>query len=243
MKQWKKYLAAAGTGLAILALSMVVNNNSSKKEISVGQNSIEVKVDIQSGEADANSIEKNTLSAAEVNTSEQDTAVTEKQSVPEEDIESEIKKLINIYYETPSDKNLTADDQTAEKSVSKNQTSENQNSIAEDKKNEIIEKYKNIKTYIKPGLDQDSYVVFTTYDIKLYNIDTLVPGMSSLSVIREESGDLKINSDTGNKKLNEYIIKLSKEKDITKVMKNVNSKLTAAIKKDNSLKEFIDYLK
>ncbi|MGB8451918.1 MAG: hypothetical protein WCD89_06250 [Anaerocolumna sp.] len=222
---------------------MVVNNNSSKKEISVGQNSIEVKVDIQSGEADANSIEKNTLSAAEVNTSEQDTAVTEKQSVPEEDIESEIKKLINIYYETPSDKNLTADDQTAEKSVSKNQTSENQNSIAEDKKNEIIEKYKNIKTYIKPGLDQDSYVVFTTYDIKLYNIDTLVPGMSSLSVIREESGDLKINSDTGNKKLNEYIIKLSKEKDITKVMKNVNSKLTAAIKKDNSLKEFIDYLK
>jgi hypothetical protein len=245
MKHWKKYLAAAGSAFVILALVMVINNNNSKEKTAVEQSTTEIKANVQTkvqtGEADSNSKESSTLLADEVNSSEQDTALNEKQSVSEEDIDSEIKKLINTYYETPGKEgkeNSNTADQTAE-----SQTSESQKSKADDKKSEIIEKYKNIKTYIKPGLNKESYVVFVTYDIKLYNIDTLVPGMSSLSVERDESGALYINDDSNDAKLKEHIIKLAKEKDIKTVIKEVNSKLTSAIDKDNSLKEFIDYLK
>ncbi|GEM_PF-3449101 len=142
----------------------------------------------------------------------------------------------------------TADSRTAGKKQAEGQTAEGQ--AAEDKKegvsnklSEIIEEYKNITTYIKPGLDKDSYVVFTTYDIKLYNIDTLIPGMSSLSVRREETGVLCINEDTGNEELKNHIDKLTEDEDIQKLIKKVNSELKAAQNKDNSLKEFIDYIK
>lgn len=262
MKHWKKYLAAAGTALVVLALIIVINNNN-KEKTPVEQSTTEVKANVQTGEddsntgeGDSNTIESSILLAPEVNSSEQDTVINEKQSVSEEDIESEIKKLINTYYEIPgkTDKensntadqtveNQTVDTQSEKEGQTVEQTSESQKSESGSKTSEIIEKYKNIKTYIKPGLDEDSYVVFTTYDIKLYKIDTLVPGMSSLSVTRDESGNLQINDASDDAKLKEHIVKLSKEKDIKKIIKEVNSKLTAAVKKDNSLKGLIDYLK
>jgi hypothetical protein len=140
----------------------------------------------------------------------------------------------------------TSDTQAAKIDPAKKQTDEkqtaNDKSDATEKKNDIVEGYKNIKNYVKPGLDKNSYVVFTTYDIKLYNINTLVPGMSSLSVVRDENGALVINKDISDAKLKKHIQKLSEEKDIKKVISKVNTKLTAAVKKDAALKGFIDYL-
>ncbi len=137
----------------------------------------------------------------------------------------------------------TAESKEAAGEETESQAAKNKKTEAFEKVSEIIEAYKNIKTYIKPGLGQDSYVVFTTYDIKLYNIDTLVPGMSSLSVLRDENGSLYIDADSNDKKLNSYISKLTKEKDIQKIIQKVNTKLKIAKNKNNSLKEFIDYLK
>lgn len=242
MKQWKKYLAAAAVPAAILALVLIIQDSAGKKDTVVGKSSILVNESIQTG-AD-NTGESSTESdiaaaadnAAEASTFANENTAEENQSMSEEEIKAEIDNLINTYYNRSGNKD-GADSETAE------QSAENAKTAGNDKINEIIEEYRNIKNYVKPGLDSDSYVVFTTYEIKVVNIDTLVPGMSSLSVVRDENGNLAVEDETDNKKLNEHIQKLAKEKDIKEIVKKVNSKLTAAIKKDNSLQVFIDYLK
>ena len=242
MKQWKKYLAAAAVPAAILALVLINQDSAGKKDTVVGKSSILVNESIQTG-AD-NTGESSTESdiaaaadnAAEASTFANENTAEENQSMSEEEIKAEIDNLINTYYNRSGNKD-GADSETAE------QSAENAKTAGNDKINEIIEEYRNIKNYVKPGLDSDSYVVFTTYEIKVVNIDTLVPGMSSLSVVRDENGNLAVEDETDNKKLNEHIQKLAKEKDIKEIVKKVNSKLTAAIKKDNSLQVFIDYLK
>jgi hypothetical protein len=251
MKQWKKYLAAAAIPVAILALVLIVQNSAGKKDTVVGKSSTLVNESIQTGADNAgvsstetdntaaadNATEgDNGLLAAEASPYANENTAEENQSMSEEEIKAEIDNLINTYYNISGNKD-SADSKTAEQSAEDTKTAGN------DKINEIIEEYRNIKNYVKPGLDSDSYVVFTTYEIKVVNIDTLVPGMSSLSVVRDENGNLTVKDDPDNKKLNDYIQKLAKEKDIMKIVKGVNSKLTAAVKKDNSLQVFIDYLK
>ena len=251
MKQWKKYLAAAAVPAAILALVLIIQDSAGKKDTVVGKSSIQVNESIQTGAdntgesstesdnaaaADNAAEGDNGLLAAEASTFANENTAEENQSMSEEEIKAEIDNLINTYYNRSGNKD-GADSETAE------QSAENAKTAGNDKINEIIEEYRNIKNYVKPGLDSDSYVVFTTYEIKVVNIDTLVPGMSSLSVVRDENGNLAVEDETDNKKLNEHIQKLAKEKDIKEIVKKVNSKLTAAIKKDNSLQVFIDYLK
>ncbi len=230
---------------------LIIQNSAGKKDTVVGKSSIQVNESIQTGadNADANSTETdhtlaadnaakedNSLLAAEASTTANENTAVENQSMSEEEIAAEIDHLINTYYNI-SGKKDGADSETAE------QSTENTKAAGNNKINEIIEEYRNIKNYVKPGLDSDSYVVFTTYEIKVVNIDTLVPGMSSLSVVRDENGNLTVKVDPDNKKLNAHIQKLAKEEDIKKVINDINSKLTAAIKKDNALQVFIDYLK
>ncbi len=236
MKQWKKYLAAVVVPVAILTVVLIIQNSAGKKDTVVGKSSIQVNESIQTGADNAGESSTETdKSAAADNAAEaslfaNENTAEENQSMSEEEIKAEIDNLINTYYNISGNKD-GADSQTAEQSA------------GNAKINEIIEEYRNIKNYVKPGLDSDSYVVFTTYEIKVVNIDTLVPGMSSLSVVRDENGNLAVKDEPDNKKLNEHIQKLAKEKDIKEIIKKVNSKLTAAIKKDNSLQVFIDYLK
>ncbi len=242
MKQWKKYLVAVGAAALILALGLSIKNNGNKTETDLVKNSTMVQENLQTEVEPASDENEtiSTLSAEEKQTSD-DKNVNQEQSVSEDDIKSEINNLINTYYDSLGDEkkdSLDTKDQTADDKSVKKQTSEEKKS-----ENDIIEKYQDIKTYIKPGLDKNSYVVFTTYNIKLYNIDTLVPGMSSMVISRDKEGNLSINPDQNNKKLNDHINKLSKEKDIKKVINDINSKLTKAVKKDTLLQGFMDYLK
>ncbi|QHQ61905.1 hypothetical protein Ana3638_14865 [Anaerocolumna sedimenticola] len=242
MKQWKKYLAAVGAAALILVLGLSIKNNGNKTETDLVKNSTMVQENLQTEVEPASDENEtiSTLSAEEKQTSD-DKNVNQEQSISEDDIKSEINNLINTYYDSLGDEkkdSLDTKDQTADDKSVKKQTSGEKKS-----ENDIIEKYQDIKTYIKPGLDKNSYVVFTTYNIKLYNIDTLVPGMSSMVISRDKEGNLSINPDQNNKKLNDYINKLSKEKDIKKVINDINSKLAKAVKKDTSLQGFMDYLK
>jgi hypothetical protein len=151
-----------------------------------------------------------------------------------EAVKNDITKLIKKYYDTSElpGKNVFMTDEQASKELA---------SIKQ--KREVIEKYKNIVTYIKPGLLPDTYVVFTTYNMKVTNIDTLVPGMSLLYITKNENGDLRVNNDTPDEQLNQLLTQLTKEDDIKSLIDKVNSDLKSAMAKDNSLKDFVKYLK
>ena len=68
--------------------------------------------------------------------------------------------------------------------------------IAYEKKSEFIERYDNIKCYTKPGIEEDSYFVYVTYDVKIQDIDTEAPGLNAFYVYKSENGNLMIDGDT-----------------------------------------------
>lgn len=260
-------MAAAGAAALVLVLALSIKNNGIKAETEPVKNSTMVQENLQT-EVETTSEEAETASilSTEEKSVANDKEVNQEQSVSEDEIKADINSFIKTYYNALGDQNKesldrkdqasdkkTADDQDSGKTKKESQSSDKQSEgnksvkkqtlDSKEADNEIIEKYQDIKTYIKPGLEKNSYVVFTRYNIKLFNIDTLVPGMSSMVINRDETGNLIINKEQDNKKLNDYINKLSKEKDIKKVINDVNAKLTKAVKKDTALQGFMDYLK
>ncbi len=105
-----------------------------------------------------------------------------------------------------------------------------------------IEKYQNIKTNVKHGLEPESYVVFTTYEMKLEQIDTLAPGMSMLYIVTDERGKLLIKDNMNEEQISTYVAKLTQDEDLKAVIEDINTKLSKAVEKDKKLKEFVQYL-
>ena len=160
---------------------------------------------------------------------------TEKKITISKETKENINTLIKEYY--GNTKNLdgeviaSAKKQDADKAVE---------SITE--KREGIEKYDNVKTIIRSGLDERTYLVFTTYNMKFYNIETEAPGMSVVYVITDKSGILAIDQDTNDQKLQNYINELSQEDEIKSEIERINTELESATKKDETLKDFINKL-
>ena len=51
-----------------------------------------------------------------------------------------------------------------------------------------IESYNDITVYTKPGLTDDSYVVYASYKLKFTDIKAEAPGLSQLYVMKNEDG-------------------------------------------------------
>ena len=58
---------------------------------------------------------------------------------------------------------------------------EDANELTEDQKaiHQYVKKYKNLTYLIKQGADDESYIVYVTYEMKIRKIKTLAPGMTS----------------------------------------------------------------
>lgn len=68
--------------------------------------------------------------------------------------------------------------------------------ITYEKKSEFIERYDNIKCYTKPGMEENSYFVYVTYEVKFKDIETKAPGLNAFYVYTAEDGSLRIDGDT-----------------------------------------------
>lgn len=165
----------------------------------------------------------------------QNTLRTASTSGISEDTKKQIDVIVASYYDTTK---------TVDTSILAGSNEKENNKIIESimLKREGVEEYKDIVTYVRLGLDADSFVVFSTYNIKFNNIDTLAPGMSVLYVINN-NGNYAIKDEPDNDELNQYINQLSSEEEIKNIIAEVNTKLTSAIEKDETLKTFITQLK
>jgi hypothetical protein len=233
----KKYYIIAVAILLMLAIFVYTSKINSNNVLKVNENKVGTNDNQEPTNADeAENITTNSNSEvlAKVDLNETETSL--KVSDKMEDVYVEIDKLVNQYYENSKeiDKEILASEKQSDEEAQTKET------IA--KIREVIEAYKHIKTYVKPGLEENTYVVFATYDIKLYNIDTLVPGMSSLLIVQDDAGVLRVKNTTNEDNVTEYINQLSKEEDMKEVIENVNAKLEDLVKKDSTVKEFVTFL-
>lgn len=156
----------------------------------------------------------------------------------EEDQYPEITELVRLYYGAK----LTGDTASIEKYVD-NIEDVDMNQIKAS--NEYIKKYENIQCYTKSGLYDNTYVVFTYYEIKFKNIETLAPGIDVLYVIRdEETGSVYIhNGATANADIKTYIEALGQDEDVAALYEQVNTAFQDALNSDSALNEFYNALK
>lgn len=236
----KKYFLGLGVILLLIVSSIFYSKNQFGKDI-VGQGTNEESnIDMIQQEETLSKAEGNAEAAQNIEAADVKAAALQSSSEPNTTINQEIKDeiavLVNKYYDISKD--YDTDILTSNTKEEKEKRTE-----LLTKKKEIIEKYENIQNYIKPGLSENTYIVYTTYDMKIFNIDTLVPGMSVLVISKDDMGKLRIKNTQNEDDLNAYISQLSSEDEIKAIIEKINKDLSDTIKKDASLEKFIKYLK
>lgn len=232
MTRKRKYILGIGLVAIVIAISLYsVNHNGNKKgstekEIASDATTMQSALSLEGQENEA--VEgADALAEAKVAGS---TVVAEDQ-----ELEANMDALVNQYFDLTGSYNVDI-------LTSRTKADKKKGEQIFDRKKEIIEKYENVKEIIKPGQAENTYIVFATYDIKLKKVETLVPGMSVLIVTKADSGELLINNTPNDDSLTEYIKQIAAEDELKTLVEKVNKNLTAAIKKDSSLKQLVEYL-
>ncbi len=113
--------------------------------------------------------------------------------------------------------------------------------IAYEKKSEFIERYDNIKCYTKPGIEEDSYFVYVTYDVKIQDIDTEAPGLNAFYVYKSENGNLMIDGDT-EENIKAAFKLVTNQDDVVDLYNKINVDYTEAVASDEALDQFLSEL-
>ena len=104
---------------------------------------------------------------------------------------------------------------------------------------QYVKKYKNLTYLVKQGADDESFIVYVTYEMKIKKISTLAPGMTSYYVMKKGDTFCIYNNE---KHDTDEITDATKEsqnsKEIKKLTKQINKKYEQALKQDKKLKQF-----
>lgn len=102
---------------------------------------------------------------------------------------------------------------------------EDTNELTEDQKaiHQYVKKYKNLTYLIKQGADDESYIVYVTYEMKIRKIKTLAPGMTSYYVMKKGDTFCIYNNQ---KHDTDEITDAKKKARIAKKLKNLQNRST-----------------
>lgn len=160
----------------------------------------------------------------------------EEDTNPLEDGSEEITALMNSYYEALGERNLTT-----LKTLVSNLTPSDESRIANAK--DYIEGYQVDKVYMKKGLDDRSYVVYTKGSFICKGIDTAAPSLWSSYVVKDSDDTYKIIGDLEqNTKVSSYMDSLKSDEDVQKLTAEVQAAYEEAQENDTSLAEFLNGL-
>ncbi len=107
-----------------------------------------------------------------------------------------------------------------------------------EKKKDYIEAYKDVVCYTKKGLEENSYVVFASYEMKIYNIETPAPGIMALYVCLGDDGSYYIFNGDASDELESYVLELASEEEVAAVIADVDARYQQLITEDEDLGKF-----
>ncbi len=97
-----------------------------------------------------------------------------------------------------------------------------------------IEGYEVEACYSKPGLLEDTYIVWVHYKVKYLNATTKVSGLMRFYVCTDESGVYIYNRETEGE-INAYITQVSEQSDVLDLISEINVMYQEALSSDNQL--------
>lgn len=105
-------------------------------------------------------------------------------------------------------------------------------------KTDFIDSYENIEIYTKDGQYQNTYVAFVTYGMKIRDIYTEVPGLSTLYLEKNgTSGEYQIDTEELDDRTEAYIEILAKHEDVQTLMEESRNEYQQAVQSDALLQE------
>lgn len=107
---------------------------------------------------------------------------------------------------------------------------------------ELIEEYQNITCFTKPGITADSYVVFTRFDVKFRETDTLAPGLLWSYAVKGQDGNFTIAGQP-DEQVSSYINMVKQSEDVRNLSGQVDEALTEAIALDRKLADIYNMLR
>ncbi len=108
------------------------------------------------------------------------------------------------------------------------------------KKSDYIERYDNIICYTKPGMVENSYLVYVYNEAKFYDIETAAPALNTYVVYQNEQGGYYIyEGDIDANEFN-YLQELCAQDDIENLCNTVQAKYNEAVAEDEKLGEMMD---
>ena len=145
----------------------------------------------------------------------------------------EVKKFMKTYYKRVQNNDLTNLKSMVEDT---NELEKNQKAI-----HRYVKKYKNLTYLVKQGADDESFIVYVTYEMKIKKISTLAPGMTSYYVMKNGDTFCIYNNE---KHDTDEIMDAKKQsqnsKEIKKLTKQINKRYEQALKQDKKLKQFFE---
>lgn len=110
------------------------------------------------------------------------------------------------------------------------------------KQKTYVSGYSEIECYTKEGPYENTYVVYAYYQMGIKNIETTVPCIDTLYVVRDtKTGNVYIQNDSG-EEIQNYIRKVTKDSDVQQLLKDVEEEFQGAKASDSKLKEYFDKL-
>ena len=109
-----------------------------------------------------------------------------------------------------------------------------------ERKKDYIEAYHNITCYTKKGPEEGSYVVFASYDMKIYNIETAAPGIMALYVCTAEDGRFYIFNGEASEELTNFVLALAEDEEVAAVIADVDARYQELIAQDEDLGKFAE---
>lgn len=253
--KYKKVVIATATlimGISLLIFPLDKDNNIFKKKAKEIDKTL-VNEDLQTNNAfkspktiannnqatkdkDAQVFNTSTEDAAETTSNQAPEPTPEPTPLPVYDLEEntipEIEELIKEYFlakincdskkmkKLVSDKSVIKDEETLQKEI------------------EHIEDFRNIKVYVKKGLEEGSYLTYIYHEVKFTSINTLAPGLSKFYIITDDKGNLKIFSGQLDDETATYNLARNEDEDVEKLIKKTNKKGKTAKEKDEDLAAF-----
>ena len=104
---------------------------------------------------------------------------------------------------------------------------------------EYIEKFDNITVYTKPGPIEGSYVAYVYNEVKLYEYDGNVPGLETLYICPDDSGNLYINGDIADANELDYLKQINVQSDVIDLNNKVASSYNEMVSGDEKLAELL----
>ena len=106
--------------------------------------------------------------------------------------------------------------------------------------NKYVQGYSEISCYTKEGPYENTYVVYAYYHMQLKNIETSVPSIIRLYVIRDSvTGNVYIHNGVSSD-VNDYLKEVTKDEDVQELLKDVNQEYEDALASDEKLKAYFD---